>query len=77
MQPTAVLPANLLIFAACMQEVSGAVTLQQVPEAHKKKKFEKHTHQLHHQHTFKHTFKNWNTHAQKTHKRAKIQAQAL
>ena len=34
-RPTAVLPGNLLIFAACMQEVSGAVTLQQVPEGHK------------------------------------------
>lgn len=43
MHPTAVLPANLLIFAACMQEVSGAVTLQQVPEARKKKK-KKHAH---------------------------------
>lgn len=37
MHPTAVLPANLLIFAARMQEVSGAVTLRQVPEAHKKR----------------------------------------
>lgn len=69
MQPTAVLPANLLIFLACMQEVSGAVTLQQVPEAHKKKK-ETRTHQLHH-----HTFNNSRTHTHR--KRTKVQRHKL
>lgn len=45
-----------------MQEVSGAVTLQQVPEAHKKMKT---LTQLHH-HTFKHTFNNLSSHRRHT-----------
>ena len=71
MHPTAALPANLLIFAARMQEVSGAVTLRQVPEAHKKRNTHTHTHvhQLHHHHhTVKHSFNNLSTHWQRTQK---------